>query len=260
MEAFHKRAEAYRNSAAYEFRRHIDHQTGELFWTLRQREPVPLVCSILLGDALYNMHSALDHLMWRLAERATPEDPPERTVLFPIFKKRGEFWRKDRRTGDYTRWSGAHRLGLIPEDARQLVIELQPYQRGDESPRHPLWLLHELSNWDKHRTLHIASAATVDDRLAITKLQNLEIDFRPESRPLKGETEIGRLALMPTGPDAEAIVHPQFAVNEVFGEGGPAAGERIGATMNAIYEFLSLEVFEKRFVPYFGSPLIFSRP
>ncbi len=122
---------------------------------------------------------------------------------------------------------------MIPEDARRLVEDLPRYNHGDEGPQRPLWLLHELSNWDKHRTLHILGSATVDDRLEIRKLNDAEIDFRPLSRPLEGETEIGRLSLVATGPNVEIEAHPQFAVNEVFAEGGPAAERRVAATMNA---------------------------
>lgn len=259
MNAFQQVTKAHRESGAYRLRRRFDRQASELSWTVESDPPLPLKCSAHIGDALYNMHSALDHLMWRLAERAAAPESPEQAITFPIFKNRSKFWRKDRR-GAYTRWSGAHRLTLVPEDARALVEELQPYQHGDDGPQRPLWLLHELSNCDKHRTLHIAGSATVDDRLEIRKLKDAEIDFRPRSRPLEGETEIGRLTLTATGPNAEIEVHPQFAINEVFDEGGPAAGQRVAVTLNAIYEYLTIEVFEKRFVPYFGTPLMFRQP
>ncbi len=94
MYAFQQVTAAHRESGAYRLRRYFDRQGSELIWTLENDPPLPLKCSVHIGDALYNLHSALDHLMWRLAERAAAPDPPEQVVTFPIFKNRSRFWRK----------------------------------------------------------------------------------------------------------------------------------------------------------------------
>src|SRR3954447_18888315 len=41
---------------------------------LRVREPVPIVLSVIVGDFLHDLRSALDQAAWLLACRSTPAD------------------------------------------------------------------------------------------------------------------------------------------------------------------------------------------
>jgi hypothetical protein len=107
---------------------------------------------ILVGEILYNLRSALDHLAWLLVQLAGKQ-PGDRTtfpVKFSPFDKRG-------------RLVGAQLDPKIDDDRiMELVEECQPYRGsvpGSLTPpdRDPLWELHRLNIIDKHRTLLVVA-------------------------------------------------------------------------------------------------------
>ena len=184
------------------------------------RQP-PLDWSVTIGEILYNVHSALDHLANRLAER----HGTSQQVTFPIFKNRAKFWRKNKTGSGYVSQSGAARLMLMPQDARRLIEEVQPYQSGNQSPRHPLWLLHELSNADKHHALHVVGSALVDTRVIPLNRRDAQVEIRSVNfGPFNDGDEIGRVRVWMTGPNPDVELRTQFATEEALAETGPAAG------------------------------------
>ena len=112
------------------------------------REP-PGCLSLILGDALHNLRSALDYLAWQLV-LANGRTPTEHTQ-FPIYDNR--LTKKGKpRSVDVD--------GGIDGQALTLIERLQPYHRVNDPARHPLSILRHLSNVDKHRTLHMTKGAT----------------------------------------------------------------------------------------------------
>jgi hypothetical protein len=107
----------------------------------------PMRLSVILGDLLYNLRSALDHLAWQFA-LATTERPDWRTA-FPIYDSPREF--KDRA-----------RIQDVPPEVALLMEAMQPYH--DRAQGVLPWLGQELvpvrnmGNRDKHQSLHIVTA------------------------------------------------------------------------------------------------------
>lgn len=102
---------------------------------------------VLIGEALHNIRSALDHLAWQLV--ITGSDPSPRRpsdVQFPIYDTSTKFDRNVDR-----------RLPGVIDDYRTLIKGLQPYERGKlpEFQRYgaPLGRLARLSNRDKHQVV-----------------------------------------------------------------------------------------------------------
>lgn len=208
----------------------------------------PLEASVTIGEFLYNVHSALDHLANRLVERAENDG----NVVFPIFKNRAKFWRKDR-DGSFSARSGAAKLVLMPDDAHGLIEDVQPYKRGNDGPLHPLWLLHELSNADKHHALHIMGSALTRSILTPTVRQDAQIEWRDRNYgPFENGDVIARLRVWITGPNPDLQFQTKFATTEAFAKEGPAAGREPGAVLRDILVYVLGEVFEKRFIPYFS--------
>jgi hypothetical protein len=108
------------------------------------RSPPPEL-SLLIGDCLHNLRSALDNLAYDLA-RAYQGDPLSHSVAkasqFPIFKSKDQFLSR-----------GMTQIRGVAPAAQKIIEEVQPYQRGDEYTYDRLWWLRELSNNDKHRLL-----------------------------------------------------------------------------------------------------------
>ena len=56
-------------------------------------------------------------------------------------------------------------LWCIRQERKTIIMDLQPYNRGDRFWRDPLWHLNELSNIDKHRLPHVVLFAQTAPRL-----------------------------------------------------------------------------------------------
>jgi hypothetical protein len=105
----------------------------------------PTFVSTIVGDALSDFRGVLDHLAWQLVQLgATPNLSvgAERLVQFPIHTTKGEF---DESLG--------HRLPGIDPVHEAIVRRHQPYRIGNLASEHPLSLLQDLNNIDKHREI-----------------------------------------------------------------------------------------------------------
>lgn len=111
-------------------------ETGDIVYRVRIRLAPPVDWSLLVGDAIHNARSALDHLAWALVERDGGK--PGEYTCFPI---------ADKPTGYGDRLRKA--LHGASQATRNAVRDLEPWQGGDER----LWRLHRLDIIDKHRLL-----------------------------------------------------------------------------------------------------------
>jgi len=91
-----------------------------------------------LGDFVYNLRSGLDQLAWQLC--LAGGGTPGRDTMFPIFEDEVKSEPQFRK-----------RVEGMPPDAVASIRELQPYKRGADYKKHPLWQLNALGNIDKHR-------------------------------------------------------------------------------------------------------------
>lgn len=109
----------------------------------------------IVGDCLHNLRCALDHIVWELSDGPNGNAP--RASEFPIFDDRDKFLKR-RPNGKPDTFSGLRKIeGVDDTNARTAIRGLQPFQRSDTA-RHPLWVLHELNNIDKHRALPIITS------------------------------------------------------------------------------------------------------
>jgi hypothetical protein len=96
----------------------------------------------LIGEFLHDIRSSLDHLAWQLVLHN--KGYPTADTTFPILK-----------TAPPTNKHGQRTLpniaGGISQTARAVIDSSQPYQFGPRYTTHPLWMLHQLWNIDKHR-------------------------------------------------------------------------------------------------------------
>lgn len=124
----------------------------EIYVGVVQEPPSDL--GLILGDALHNLRGVLDHLFWALvSRRGTPTWEQARTISFPIAKSHANFMdragiksfvRKQRSRPGVNRLSHAERLAIQRH---------QPYHRKDP-PNHPLAVLRDLNDRDKHQAFH----------------------------------------------------------------------------------------------------------
>lgn len=117
-----------------------------LSWEVRMRldEPLPpYAWALIAGDAIHNLRSALDVLVWSHAQPAMLTGPQQQALCFPVVSK-----------PDPQIWANAKRYKLrtLRPDIVDRIEKWQPVNRttiGGEPD--PLLLLHTLDIDDKHR-------------------------------------------------------------------------------------------------------------
>jgi hypothetical protein len=104
---------------------------------------------MVLGDAVHNLRSALDHLVWRLVHANDPSSAGKNTS-FPAFRDPGS------RTAAEVRSLVERCAKGASKPVREELASLEPFEGG----RHELlWALNYLDIVDKHRVLLTAAGA-----------------------------------------------------------------------------------------------------
>jgi hypothetical protein len=141
--AFRKEAEAVANKLAQtSIRVELDTKTGDR--VCRYVAPdLPPEWSVVIGEIVHNFRSALDNIVWQLVIH--DKGNPSARTGFPICRKPQDF-------------AAARGSKLAGVSARAIAaIEgMQPYHAA-EPHLHGLYVLSELWNIDKHRTVHVCA-------------------------------------------------------------------------------------------------------
>lgn len=198
------------------------------FWG---RKAVPLASSILVGELIHNLRSALEHVAWLLAAANTDDIAalwkPEtrRLISYPVAKHPDAFT--------------SHSIfPFLSEEARGVLGDLQPYIRGnrERAEEHPLVGLNELWNIDKHRVIHGGigqldwgdvvwqpKGITMEDLEALGK--GMETEIIPREGPLKDGAELAyvRFPALSNPPGTVKVdMQGRPTVHILFGAGGYA--------------------------------------
>lgn len=197
-------AKAFQDSNAYKLRVEREVRSPEEIhcecFAVEKNSP-PDHWPLLLGEAIQNLRSSLDHVIWANKGRQ-----------FPIFTDPCEYQVK-----------GRPMIARTPQAIRTVVHDAQPFQTTQRAawyePRwDPLAVLNRFSNRDKHREL-VAVASFVDLPWVSYDDANIEFTFSGEGRPLHDGTHVTSFTLR--GPQADKMqVHPDFNF-EVHAEGVP---------------------------------------
>jgi hypothetical protein len=122
----------------YRIRRAVKADFTEHVYCLRYEVPIPLEFSILLGEIVYNLRSALDQCVFQLALNHTGIE--HNKTMFPIFATPVDF-----------RTKGKWRIKDIGVGPMAFIRSLQPYSDRRQPVHYSLLDLNNLSNADKHR-------------------------------------------------------------------------------------------------------------
>lgn len=204
------------------------------------------------GEIMFDLRSALDHLIWQLhvrhyGRRAIPQKV-EFASQFPIFDSRDDFRRR-----------GQRRIMELGKREQRTIRHLQPYNRRHDQWQHvraDLADLNTLHNIDKHRKLHVvASAQTVVFRSEFPS----SVGFRSQTLwgPLESHAQIERWTF--TSPPAN-VQHHGFAMLKVALEHRGKYPELVSLLMGFLRSVRAvLRHFERRF-PSLEWPLSDVRP
>jgi hypothetical protein len=149
--------------------------------------------SLTIGDCLYSLRCCLDHLVYAIAcHEASPAIPAyEGKLQFPITTCKADFDDAVARR---------RQLGAISDPVRAEIERYQPYNRPHPHVPPLLSILQELSNWDKHRLLRMATKGMfrgqvgMDFSRADPPVMDGDFQFTPTSSPeIEDGTEIGAI-------------------------------------------------------------------
>jgi hypothetical protein len=182
-------------------------------------KPIPSRLSLLIGDAIHNLRSALDHLAWQLVEAGG--GVPDRNTYFPICET----------SQQYASAIGKGEILKIAPEARNMIQLVQPYVTMEQT----LWLIHYLDIVDKHRLL--LTVASAMDRWGVDFTLGARMWFHEDRFvPLVVGSEITNL---PTST-YERQPHEDFklGLEVAFAESEIPEGELVLHTLNKMVDFI----------------------
>lgn len=118
-----------------------DYQAGKRSIGAKRNEAVIGELALIIGDAIHNLRSALDHRVWELVSPHVLGDGDRKGIQFPIAKSGSP---EDIKSAFNNR-----KIDRAPEDVRLALEKLHPYPGGNDH----LVLVHDLDVIDKHKLL-----------------------------------------------------------------------------------------------------------
>jgi hypothetical protein len=186
-----------------------------------------LAWSVLIGEAVYQLRSSLDHLINGLIPT------PTRNSAFPILCDETA----------YDANAASHLPGL-PEPYLTLVRDLQPFRQNPAAPMSTtLWNLSEWARLDRHRFLHIADIWITECVVGSFPDGRITLDHSVVfPSPLEDGAVIGsgRILADPAGTKTKVDVHVHATLDLVLTQLGDM---RIPAGMMAVQAVGGLEAF-----------------
>lgn len=251
----HHIAGRLQDSDAYAVYTERDPSTGEVvIYGEARRAPPSLTWGVVIGDIVHNLRSALDHMVWALTVAHQPEAPPHtipsrgpgsewRHTAFPVHPKPYPL----DASGELIPWENAKEPRSLwgMEPALRAEFEtLQPFRWKEEAAFHPLAILHDLWNIDKHRHFHLAHFNVGSHEIfgpppypRIPGIEYLRARLTPRG-PFEGRTELGRLSWanghVPL--ELDRYINPTVFFDISFGYGPPAYGAQVTQLLDSLYD------------------------
>jgi hypothetical protein len=214
MKALEDEIGVYVDSYPYDYALEIDPDGGRYSVRVTIKAPPPIRLAIICGDFIHNLRSTLEYGICALVPAITT------STQFPICKASSGFQSivtaaKRNRPGALT--------GLNPTGKLFAYVEkAQPYNGAHGIDSHPLWLLAQLSNADKHRAiLTTAGSHTPSTDLRIGG-DDIEFIGKAEliyDQPLVDRAEVVRGQFEPTpGHKPDLYVYGRIPIDIAFGD------------------------------------------
>ena len=118
-----------------------DYEAGERSIGAKRNEAVIGELALIIGDAIHNLRSALDHRVWEIVSPHVPKDGDRKAIQFPVAK-----------SGSPEDIKGAfnnRKIDRAPKEVWIALEKIQPYPGGNDD----LVLVHDLDVIDKHKLL-----------------------------------------------------------------------------------------------------------
>jgi len=227
---------AFKKANPYKIGTKDDPQTRQLIYYITKADDVPARVSLIAGDALQNLRTALDYLAWQLV----PASERSAQTSFPISDDAAKYETEKVR-----------KIKGMPQAAVDAIDATKPYKGGNDA----LWRLHRLNNIDKHRLLVTVGgsfssfnvgAHVIGNLLkggiamhlglkpgTVLPIPNLYLSPKDKMFPLKVGSE-----LFTDMPGAEVNYQMDFRIEVAFGEPGICEGEPLLETLKNMLDLV----------------------
>lgn len=151
----------------------------------------------IIGDAVHNLRSALDHVVWAIADEAERYDRAQ----YPIYSHEGAY-----------NTNAPRLLAGVSARRSELIRGTQPFRwpRLETREWHPLNVLQRLDNDDKHRTLHTLATFSRYRWVGLANAQTTDTLLLPEHTALVDGAEVWRFEATPEDPMTPMVVEPKL--------------------------------------------------
>ncbi|MGQ0647585.1 MAG: hypothetical protein ACT4P7_08425 [Gemmatimonadaceae bacterium] len=241
LEALHQSIERFIEDRPYRVVEEHNRDAGEYRLRVKVERKNPNHLALRIGDVIFNLRSALDHLAYAVVCKAVGTSAHPSRIEFPIFLDPPEFTRR-----------GLLNLTEAP-DAHPVFTRLQPCTGRDPAKRkrHPLWILHELNRIDKHRHL-LAAGAVGGGAFSFSRgAAAVEIGTRyAHEGAFEDNAEIFSLKYDPSTSDTDVEFDTDVTFDVAFSVQGPAFGNLVSPLLYHIHDHI-----RDRVIPAFKNHL-----
>lgn len=199
-----------------------------------QITPVPPTLSVIFGEWLFNMRSALDYIIWATAVHTSGHLPPtgEGGLQYPIYDDEAA-WKKNE-------W----RLKPLGEHHRQMLLMMQPF--NSDLDANFLGWINRLARIDRHRRLTIWTAR-LGEANPVVKVPSGKTPRLEWGRKVfdNGVCDMARISFQ-TPSDAEGVeFNPRCAIDPEIAEWSDSkfwGRTRFPERLNWMSVFVSAEI------------------
>jgi hypothetical protein len=163
--------------------------------------------TLIIGDAVNNLRSALDHLVYAIAVHESSSNPPlnEKQLAFPICDTAEDFK------------GSARRIKTLTFDVRTAIESVQPYNRPHPVLPALLAILRDFNNTDKHKLLRLAYSATSEGQVSwqwegAPSEQPVPTSVEANTGDLKDGTEVLAITLDRPSPNMQCKYDIQIII------------------------------------------------
>lgn len=238
VEALNREIAGFLKRKPYEPVGKFDRETSEYLVWMRVRDTPPVRWSIIIGEMVHNLRSALDHLAWQLVRANGGK--PTRDTGFPIFTQDPFAESANERTLE--RWQ-AMTAGMHPDDVA-IIQGCQPYKRGDKM--NSFFVLNSLSNRDKHREMHFAQNIMRHSKISFENVRDCRLEklMEPYRGTVENETIVQHYRVVRTGDNPYVDMQTECAFDIAFAEPRAIAGFSVTETLislsNVVHDIVHL--------------------
>lgn len=192
---------------------------------VKGEKPIPNEIALVIGDAIHNLRTALDHATWELI--GIDGGLQDRWTKLPASA-----------TGKVDYEAACRGLKTPRDDTKQFFIDLAVYEGSGSA----LYALHVLDNTDKHMVLLPMLAAA---HISLIRFLNPDGGIAATMTDCTfshGPDGVARLAALGPGMSVETDNNTKITPALFFAPGQPLAGEPVLPTLDALVDQTAIAI------------------